>query len=588
MIYRIFSDLSSFKELTFHSGLNIVLADKTPQSTEKQTRNGAGKTSLIELIHFLMGADADKKSLFRTDQLVDATFGMEFDLRGIRTSVKRTGQNPSKVVVEGDLSQWPLKPTSQTDAGSYIVRNEVWKSILGYFFFGIPVEGEGQERERNSPSFRMLFAYLVRRQQSEAFANPFSQARMQQVVDYQVALMYLLGLDWRIALDWQKVRESEKKVESLRQILRDNELAGAYLGTSAELRTRLTIAEQKSRQLKSALESFQILPEFRELEKEGSDIGRQLARIADENTLDRELIAELEVATNDEEPPSLDLLEELYREAGILLPHQVLHRFEEVRNFHESIIRNRKLYLKSEMESARHRLAEREQKRQQLDGRRSQILAILSSHGALDQYTQLQAEYARLEAERHSLSIRFDSAQQLEQLSTEQQLERSQLLLRLLRDFNEQREVLERAILAFEEISNALYEQTGSLTIDASENGPQFDIKIQGARSKGISNMKIFCFDMMLMQILTERGLGPGFLVHDSHLFDGVDERQIANALLVGQKLTVQLGFQYIVTLNSDSLPSSTNIGVDLDKYIVPVRLTDATEDGGLFGIRFN
>lgn len=46
-----------------------------------------------------------------------------------------------------------------------------------------------------------------------------------------------------------------------------------------------------------------------------------------------------------------------------------------------------------------------------------------------------------------------------------------------------------------------------------------------------------------------------GFLVHDSHLFDAMDERQIANAIEVGARLSQQHGFQYIITMNSDRIP---------------------------------
>jgi uncharacterized protein YydD (DUF2326 family) len=48
-----------------------------------------------------------------------------------------------------------------------------------------------------------------------------------------------------------------------------------------------------------------------------------------------------------------------------------------------------------------------------------------------------------------------------------------------------------------------------------------------------------------------------------------------------------QLGFQYIVTMNEDALPTELPKDFGLEQYIVPTRLTDATEDGGLFGIRF-
>ncbi|MCK6580766.1 MAG: DUF2326 domain-containing protein [Anaerolineae bacterium] len=588
MIYRIFSDLPSFKQLTFHQGLNILLADKTPQSTDRQTRNGAGKTSLIELIHFLTGSDADKKSLFRSKELIDYRFGMEFDLAQKRTTAERSGKNPSKLTVDGDPSLWPVKPKVDTERGIWTISNEKWKAVLGALLFNLPANDEGQDKEKNSPSFRSLFAYFVRRQLSEAFASPFTQAKMQQTGDYQVALMYLLGLDWTIARDWQKVRDTEKKLEALKQASKDEDVLGTIIGQSAELRTRLTVIEQRVRQLKTNLDSFRVLPEYRELEQEASSLTRQLARLADENTLDRELIAELEAATSGERPPELSELEALYREAGVVLPQQIIRRFEEVREFHESVVQNRRSYIQGELDAARRRLSEREPMRQSLDQRRAEIMSILSSHGALDQFSRLQAEYGRLEAERETLRKQFEKAEQLEQLVTEQEIERNQLVLRLQRDFSEQSEMLERAILVFEEISTSLYEQTGSLTIKASDNGPDFNIAIQGARSKGISNMKIFCFDMMLMRILSERGIGPSFLVHDSHLFDGVDERQIANALQVGAGLASEFGFQYIVTLNSDTLPSDYSSEFKVDDYLVPVRLTDATEDGGLFGIRFN
>lgn len=57
MIRELKSDLESFKTLTFGPGLNIILTDKSRDATDPQSRNGAGKTSFVELVHFLLGAD---------------------------------------------------------------------------------------------------------------------------------------------------------------------------------------------------------------------------------------------------------------------------------------------------------------------------------------------------------------------------------------------------------------------------------------------------------------------------------------------------------------------------------------------------
>ena len=89
------------------------------------------------------------------------------------------------------------------------------------------------------------------------------------------------------------------------------------------------------------------------------------------------------------------------------------------------------------------------------------------------------------------------------------------------------------------------------------------------------------------MQLCAQRNIGPGFLIHDSHLFDGVDGRQVIRALKVGASMAEELGFQYIVTLNEDDAFKETEAGFDLQDYVLPTVLTDATEDGGLFGIRF-
>jgi uncharacterized protein YydD (DUF2326 family) len=313
-----------------------------------------------------------------------------------------------------------------------------------------------------------------------------------------------------------------------------------------------------------------------------------LGGLANDNTIDLALIRDLELALESEIPPALTDLQSVYEEAGITLPDLVKKRYEDVRGFHESVVRNRRDYLAGELDDARSRVEVRNQEKVRLDERRAEIMGTLNSHGALDQFSRLQAEVGRVESQVEALRQRFDSAEKLEGTKSELEIERNRLLLRLRRDFTEQKKRLSEAILAYEQTSKRLYEDAGSMLVDETSNGPVFRFPIHGERSEGIKNMRIFCFDMMLMRLCAQRGIGPGFLIHDSHLFDGVDGRQVISTLRVGAETAEELGFQYIVTMNEDDAFKETAAGFDLNDYVLPVKLTDATEDGGLFGMRFD
>lgn len=572
MIHNLFSTLPTFKNLgELKPGLNVLLAQKTEGSTSKQTRNRAGKTSFIEAIHFLTGSEAGPDSIFRTPELAEYTFGMDFDLKDARTVVERSGSAKAKIYVTTPPAAKRKLPATD------------WVTFLGEEMFGLSsLEAAGSK----PPSFRSLFAYFVRRQMSGAFTTPEKQATMQGTGDMQMALMFLLGLDWQIARDWQAVRDREKTLDELKKAAGTGAF-GSIIGKAADLRTQLTLQEARLKKLYAETESFQVLPEYRELEVESAKLTRQLNELANANTIDFAAIRDLEGALASEIPPDLEDLQAVYQEAGVALPGLVKRRYEDVKSFHQSVVRNRKDYLSSELEAAKLRIELRDGRKAQLDQRRAEIMGILKSHGALDQFLKLQGELGRLESEVESLRQRFEAAEQLEGTKNELEIERNRLTIRLRRDFSEQKDRLAEAIVAFEETSQRLYESAGSMTVDETSNGPMFKFPMQGQRSKGIKNMQIFCFDMMLMRLCAKRQIGPRFLIHDSHLFDGVDGRQVISALRLGSEISQELGFQYIVTMNEDDAFKETIAGFDLNDHVLPTRLTDATDDGGLFGIRF-
>jgi uncharacterized protein YydD (DUF2326 family) len=587
MIRLITSDLVSFKTLQLRPGLNILLADKSPGATDRQTRNGAGKTSLVELIHFVLGSSVDGDSIFKSDPLKAWSFEITLTIGDREVTAARSGSKPSRIRITADTSGWPAASRFDEDTGTETLSNEEWKTVLGAVWFGLPVGSEAEEIGSFQPTYRALFPYFARRAADGGFQNAIQHSSKQQPWNQQVAISYLLGLDWTVSQRLQELRGQEKVASSLRKAARGGEL-GRFFAKAADLRARLAIAEARARELRSRLDTFRVVPEYAELEREASVLTREIAGLNDQNTIDREFLLQLNESLQSEVEPAAHDLETLYREAGIVLSENVRRRFDEVERFHAAIVQNRRSHLAGEVTAAEDRIAGREERKVTLDERRAKIMQILTEGGALEHYNNLRDEAGRGQADVDALRQRLEAAERIESTQAELNIERAKLAKALKDDIVERKEIISEATLTFERLSQALYERQGILTIADSPNGPVFDINIESQRSKGINNMQIFCFDFMLMELGTNGHRNPGFLVHDSHLFDGVDERQVAKALQLGARRAAEKGFQYLVTLNSDALPKEGfDRSFNVSDYVLPIKLTDAVETGGLFGLHF-
>lgn len=590
MILSIESSIPTFKTVTFHEGLNVLLSDKSATSTDKQTRNSAGKTSLVEVIHFLLGADCDKDSLFRIDELIKHSFRGRFQIVGEEFWIERSGSDPSKIfLLAGGEKRRDLPRKIDKISERPCVSNTNWRVFLGHEMFGLPADERGTLFEESfTPSFRPMISYFARRRNAGGFISPERQAEKQQRWDWQVNLSYLFGLDWQIPFEFNKIRIREKTLEELKKAVKTGAL-GQVVGTVAELRPQVTVADAKAEKLRREITHFEVLDSYKALSKRAAQAKTEMQNITRQTVSLNENLEYLRAALVSERPPQRSDIQHLYAAAGIELPGVALRRFEEVSSFYDSVIANRRAHLEQEISELEEQLATGEAILVQLDRERSEILRDLEGKGALDDFLVLQRELAEWDAQAATLHERFKAAEVLEGEATKLDIDRANLKRRLQEDHRARKTALDEAILIIAEAIGNLYgDRAGRFVVEATENGPDFRISIEGDRGGGISNMEIFCFDLTLLKVVTERFGGPTFLLHDSHLFDGVDERQIAGALLLGLEATSDNGLQYIVTMNSDifdRLPLSESI--DLKTAVLSTRLSDKTEDGGLFGFRF-
>jgi uncharacterized protein YydD (DUF2326 family) len=285
--------------------------------------------------------------------------------------------------------------------------------------------------------------------------------------------------------------------------------------------------------------------------------------------------------------PEPETVMALYEEAGVQLPGVVVKRLQDVQGFHSTLITNRRLFLASEIESLEGAIVEREDGIRKLTEERAELLEILRSHGALDEHTRLQQRHLDTVAQFKDIETRLSNLKRFEAGKSTLKVDQERLHQRARRDLDERKAIRERAISLFNTHSQALYEAPGRLVIDLGDSGFKFKVEIERSGSHGIEKMKVFCYDLMVAQLWADKAPAPGFLIHDSTIFDGVDERQIALALERAEQVSREAGFQYLCTLNSDTLPDAElSDEFDIDDY-VRLRLTDTKPEGSLLGIRY-
>ncbi|MET8626338.1 ABC-three component system protein [Kitasatospora sp. NPDC004669] len=455
-----------------------------------------------------------------------------------------------------------------------------WNQLIDRHLFGMRSDHPGV-------SGRTLLSYLVRRVSAHGFNEAGKTFAQQSAADATTNLAYLLGLDWRLADGYRQLAAREATRKQLRKAVNDP-VWGRIVGSTAELRGQIALAEAQVARLREQIQAFQVVPEYEHLKEQADALTRRIKQLAQDDVIDQLNLEELQQAVTETADVDIEYLQPVYRELGIVLPDQVRRRFDEVETFHQSIVRNRRRFLDAEIDQLSQRLAERRAERARLGDEQARLLRQLAEGGALEALTALQQAMAREEAALGALRHRYDAAQTLEASSRQITAKRIELQQELDADIDERSEQTREATLLFSRFAQALYgTREAFLAIEAGRHSLNVTPRIDSDGSRGIGNMVIFCFDLTLAVLAHRHGRGPDFLIHDSHLYDGVDARQVKAALELAAQVTREENMQHIVTLNTDDLAKATNLGFDAVPYTNGTLLTDEHETGGLFGFRF-
>jgi len=196
MLHRLAADRASFRTLNFRPGLNILLATRadggdqdSSSASARRSRNGAGKSSTIDLIHFLLGGKPE--GALSSPALADWNFMLGLDVGRERIEVTRSVANAKQVIIRS--------PKSGVDR----IPNAQWCKRLGEEWFGLR-----EKRGNGDVSYRQLISYFARRKRDGGLDSPIRTFRNQSTASAETSLAHLFGLDAELVRRLQRQRSN--------------------------------------------------------------------------------------------------------------------------------------------------------------------------------------------------------------------------------------------------------------------------------------------------------------------------------------------------------------------------------------------
>ena len=571
---------SRFKSLEFTSGLNILVADRTESSAQGDSRNSVGKTSFIKILRYVMGGDLPPE--FKAPELAGHSFYVKLSL-----------PSPDGAAEEEVTVTRPVSPTTRVQISGWSVVTErqpipveEWRALQAQHLFHIP-----DDAARPTPG--QLWGQLVR----TFFGTPTKVYQVEADWESGVRIGHLLGLSPEILAKSGELDQLTKQGKAIRKAVKEGALTHLTLD-EPKLRAQLANVRRQRDRAQESLSMFKVDEQYADHQREADRLTASIQRLNDEGLALQRRSRELETALRDEVDPAEDAalkakLTRVYNELGVVLPDLVGRRFDEVSEFHHSVVRNRRSFLQQELEAASARLDAIDTERRTRDAERSGILRLLSETVALDTFLAVQRDLAKLEADVADLERRVEAAASISQINDRVKLKTAELVTSVRAELHERSSSLDESIALFDELGSEIYtDREATLLVAPTEKGIlKVTPQVSGDASTGVRSVETFMFDTTCLITAIKNSRAPRLLVHDSHLFDAIDGRQIASCLNIGARLAEQHSFQYIVTLNSDFIDlveAQSDGAFDAGPYIMSTRLTDATDDGGLFGFRFS
>jgi uncharacterized protein YydD (DUF2326 family) len=559
-------DGAIIRDIRFHVGLNLIV-DETPGVSGKETGNNVGKTTVLKLVDFCLGARprgifSDNENKRNEYKLVKEFLMNNKVLVSLVLKDDLLQEKSREVLIErnflarGDKIQ-RIDGSSKTD-------DEFEETLTGLLFPG---------HYGKKPTFRQIIAHNIRYKDVSINNTLKNLDQYTRDDEYETLYLFLFGCDFEQGDTKQELRFQIGIEEGFKKRLESEQTKSAY-------ETALALLQSEIEELERKKSSLNLNPNFEsDLDKlnkikykinlTSSEIGRLELR--------KELISEArrEIQAG-ESNIDLKQLQQVYRQA-ISLVSGIQKTFQELYDFHNRMVESKIRFITKDLPKIDEQLTAQREYLKRLLAEEIELSAVIIRGDSFDVLEQLIIELnARYQKKGdYENTVRQLSAveSKLAELNKElaaidNDLFSDEFALKIkgrINKFNRH----------FSSVSHELYGEKYALKVDPKivkgrrlYEFTAFNLNFSSGKKQG----EISCFDIAYTLFADEENIPcMHFLLNDKK------ELMHGNQLLKIGNLVNLKGIQFVALILKDKLPEELN----KDEYVI----LELSQDDKLFRI---
>ena len=560
----------NIRNIKFHKGLNLII-DETPSDDTKATGNNIGKTTVLKLIDFCLGA---KQSIIYSDtetkkeeyKLVKE-FLQDNNVVIILTLVENLDdENSKKIVIERNFLSG--KKAIRLINGEYIKDKDFEKALLSYIF---------PNHKAEKPTFRQIISHNIRYKDENINNTLKTLNSFSSDAEYETLYLFLLGCNFDQGAKKQEILAKIKQEKIYKDRLEKKQTKNAY-------EVALSILENEIEELENKKNSLNINPNFEQDLERLNQVKYFLNRESSKVTnlkIRRDLIndSKNEILENKSDI-DLKQLRAIYEQATDKID-SLQKTFDDLVHYHNNMVLKKVKFITEELPDLE----------KQIDTVEINIKKLLEEEKSLTEKIAKSDSFSQLEEIIATINEKYRQKGEYENIIS--QLTEAE---ENLEQYNNELNVLDKKLFSdeFEEnlkkqinifnryfstVSNELYGERYALKYDKiiNKNGQQlfkfssFNTNLSSGKKQG----EILCFDLAYTIFADEQNIPTlHFLLNDKK------ELMHDNQLIKVAEFLQDRDIQLVISILKDKLPNELN----KDKYFI-VKLS---QNNKLFKIENN